>query len=169
MCGTFLCIDQAVDGTLLAPINAIAVQLADPTKGTMEQVTQLQDYLTTQEEAVLAYIKSNMILAVHSNVSCLSEPKAKSQVRGHFFTSFNSHNLPNNGAIFNIAHIIKNIMSSATDAELPALYIMTRESVYICILLEEMGYRQPLPQFIWTMQWQIQRLMGKYNQNKLRP
>lgn len=63
----------------------------------------------------------------------------------------------------------QNIMSSATDAELLALYTMTRELVYICIILEEIGYRQPLPQFIWTMQWQIQRLMGKYNQNKLRP
>ena len=50
---------------------------------------------------------------------------------------------PNNGAILNIAHIIKHVMSSATEAELAALYIMAREAVYIRIILEEMGHKQP--------------------------
>eukprot|EP00804_Cyclotella_cryptica_P003427 CCRYP_018557-RA/>CCRYP_018557-RA protein AED:0.40 eAED:0.42 QI:0/0/0/1/0/0/5/0/472 len=49
----------------------------------------------------------------------------------------------NNGAILNIAHIIKHVMSSATEAELAALYIMAREAVYIRIILEEMGHKQP--------------------------
>ena len=44
----------------------------------------------------------------------------------------------------NIAHIIKHVMSSATEAELGALYIMAREAVYIRIVLEELGYQQPL-------------------------
>jgi hypothetical protein len=34
-------------------------------------------------------------------------------------------------------------MSSATEAELAALYIMAREAVYIRIILEEMGHKQP--------------------------
>ena len=34
-------------------------------------------------------------------------------------------------------------MSSATEAELAALYIMVHEAVYICIILEEMGHKQP--------------------------
>ena len=34
-------------------------------------------------------------------------------------------------------------MSSATEAELGALYIMAREAVYIRIVLEELGYKQP--------------------------
>ena len=33
----------------------------------------------------------------------------------------------NNGAVLNIAHIIKHVMSSATEAELAGLYIMARE------------------------------------------
>ena len=45
--------------------------------------------------------------------------------------------------MLNIAPIIKHVMSSATEAELPALYIMAREAVYIRIILEEMGYKQP--------------------------
>ena len=50
---------------------------------------------------------------------------------------------PNNGAILNIAHIIKHVMTSATEAELAALYIMAREAVYMRIILEEMGHKQP--------------------------
>ena len=34
-------------------------------------------------------------------------------------------------------------MSSATEAELGALYIMAREAVYMRIILEEMGHKQP--------------------------
>jgi hypothetical protein len=48
-----------------------------------------------------------------------------------------------NGAILNIAHIIKNVISSATEAELAALYIMAWEAVYIRIILDEMGHKQP--------------------------
>ncbi len=43
----------------------------------------------------------------------------------------------------NIAHIIKHVMSSATEAKLAALYIMAREAVYIHIVLKEMGHTQP--------------------------
>jgi hypothetical protein len=50
---------------------------------------------------------------------------------------------PNNGAVLNIAHIIKHVMSSATEAELAGLYIMAREAVYIRIILEEIGHNQP--------------------------
>ena len=101
------------------------------------------DYLATQDEAVLTYSASKMILTVHSDASYLSEPKARSRAGGHFFLSDNSSIPPNNGAILNIAHIIKNVMSSATEAELAALYINAREAVYIRIILDEMGHKQP--------------------------
>ena len=52
----------------------------------------------------------------------------------------------NNGALLNIAHIIKHVMTSATEAELAAHYIMAREAVYIRIILEELGHKQsPTP------------------------
>ena len=71
-----------------------------------------------------------MILAVHSDASYLSEPKVRSRAGGHFFLSNDENNPNNNGAILNIAHIIKHVMSSATEAELAALYIMAKEAVY---------------------------------------
>ena len=57
--------------------------------------------------------------------------------------STNAEIPPNNGTILNIAHIIKHVMTSATEAKLAALYIMAREAVYIRIILEEMGHKQP--------------------------
>ena len=45
--------------------------------------------------------------------------------------------------MLNIAHVIKHVMSSATEEDLAELYIMAREAVYIRIILEEMGHNQP--------------------------
>ena len=103
----------------------------------MEQTLQLLDYIATQEEAVLTYSASDMQLAVHSDASYLSEPQARSRAGGHFFLS-NEATIPaNNGAVLNIAHIIKHVVTSATEAELAALYIMAQEAVYIRIVLTE--------------------------------
>jgi hypothetical protein len=60
----------------------------------MEQTKQFLDYLATQEEAVLTYNKSEMILAVHSDASYFSEPKARSRAGGHFFLSHDCNNPP---------------------------------------------------------------------------
>ena len=143
VCGKFLFLGRAVDPTLLCPISAIASQSSAPTEDTMKQTLQLLDYLATQEEAVITYHASDMKLAAHSDASYLSEPKARSRAGGHFFLS-NGADIPsNNGAVLNIAHIIKHVMTSATEAELAALYIMAREAVYIRIILSEMGHKQP--------------------------
>ena len=92
----------------------------------MQQTEKLLDYLATQEEAVIRYNASNMKLAVHSDASYLSEPQARSRAEGHFFLS-NEANVPqNNGAVLNIAHIIKHVMTSAKESELSVLYIMER-------------------------------------------
>jgi len=84
-----------------------------------------------------------MILGVHSDDSYVSEPNARSHTGGHFFLSTNAAVPPNNGAILNIAHIIKHVMTSATEAELGALYITVREAVYLHIILKELGHKQP--------------------------
>ena len=84
-----------------------------------------------------------MKLAAHSDASYLSEPKSRSQSGGHLFLSSDSTISKNNGAVLNIAHIIKHIMSSATDADFIALYIMSQKDVYIITILEDIGHKQP--------------------------
>ncbi len=86
---------------------------------------------------------SPSILAVHSDTSCLSEPKARSRAGGHFFLTSYTTLPPNDGAVLNIAHIIKSVISTDTEAELMGLYIMARKAVYIRIILEELGHKQP--------------------------
>ena len=112
----------------------------------MKHTMQLLYYVATEEEAVLTYHASEMKLAAHSDASYLSEPKTKSRAGGHFFLSSETTIPANNGVVLNIAHIIKHVMTSATEADLAALYIMAREAVYIRIILEEMGHKQqPTP------------------------
>eukprot|EP00956_Cyclotella_meneghiniana_P021659 scaffold39661_cov63-Cyclotella_meneghiniana.AAC.19 len=50
----------------------------------MAQTMQLLDYLASQEDAVITYNASEMILAAHSDASYLSEPEARSRAGGHF-------------------------------------------------------------------------------------
>jgi hypothetical protein len=109
----------------------------------MERVKQLLDYVSSQEEAVLTYHASDMVLAIHSDAGYLNESKARSRAGGHFFLSSDVHNPQNNGAILTIAQIIDAVMSSAAEAELGALFINAKEAVHLRRILIEMGHPQP--------------------------
>ena len=72
-----------------------------------------------------------MILAVNSDASYLSEPKARSQVGGYHCLSNLPKNIPPkpddpmppmNGAILVISNILKHVMSSAAESELGGLF-----------------------------------------------
>jgi len=101
------------------------------------------DYAASHQDAVLTYNASNMILVVHSDTSYFSKSKARNQAGGHFFMSSATEDLANNGAILNFAQLIKAIMSSATEAELGALYINAHKAIPKQQLLHEMGHPQP--------------------------
>ena len=47
------------------------------------------DCAASQEEEILTYKKSDMVLAIHSITSYLSESKARSRVGGHWFMAGN--------------------------------------------------------------------------------
>jgi hypothetical protein len=84
-----------------------------------------------------------MVLVVHSDASYLSEPKAQSCAGWYLFMSSNIDNPINNGAILNLAQLIKAAMSSAAEAELGALYINTCEAIPQQQTLKEMCHKQP--------------------------
>ncbi len=94
--------------------------------------------MASQEEAVLTYKASDMVLAIH-----LSEPKARSRAGGHMFMSSSDDIPTNNGAVLNISQIIRAVMSSAAEAELRALFKNAKTAVSMCHTLEEMGHPQP--------------------------
>ena len=99
--------------------------------------------MATQEEAVLTFQASDMILAIHSNASYLSEPKSRSQARGHMFMAGHEEIPTNNGAVLNISQIIQAVISSAAEAEIGALFINAKTAVSIRQTLIELGHPQP--------------------------
>ncbi len=138
--GTLLYYSRAVDSTMLVALNVIATQQASPMQMTMERVKQLLDYCASQEETVLTYHASDMVLAIHSDAGYLNESKVQSRAGGHFFLSSDVQNPPNNGAVLTIAQIINAVMSLAAEAKLGALFINAKEAVHMHRILQEMGH-----------------------------
>ncbi len=141
--GTLLHYSRAVDPTIPTTLNAIATQQSAPTHKTMEEIKQLLDYCACQEEAVITYHASNIILAVHSNAGYLNKKISRSRAGGHFYLSSDVPYPPNNGAILNIAKVIDAVMSSAAEAKLGALFLNAREAVHLRRILAELGHPQP--------------------------
>ena len=141
--GTLLYYARAIDSTILPALSELATEQANPTEKTLAKIKQLLDYCATQEDAVLAYNASKMILTVHSDAGYCNVKNAQSRAGGYFYLSDGKEDSPNNGAILTIATIIKAVMSSAAEAELGALYLNAREAVYLRQILIEMGHPQP--------------------------
>ncbi len=141
--GTLLYYARAVDSTILTALSAIATKQAKPAEKTLAKVKQLLDYCATQEETVVTYPASKMILAVHSDDGYCNKTNSRSRTGGHFFLLDDVDNPPNNGAILTLATIIKAVMLSAAEAELGALYLNAKEAVYLRQILTELGHPQP--------------------------
>ncbi len=99
--------------------------------------------MASQDEAVLTYKASDMVLAIHSNASYLSKPKAHSCAGGHMFMAGRDDIPTNNGAILNISQIIRAVMSSAAEAEIGALFINAKTAISMRHTLEELDHPQP--------------------------
>jgi hypothetical protein len=127
--GTFLYYGCAVDSTMLTSLSAIASAQAEPTEETITRCKPFLDYPATPQDTILTYKASDMVLVVHSDASYLSKPKARNQAGGYFFLSSDCDDPANNGAVLNLAQLIKDVMSSTAEAELGALYINAREAV----------------------------------------
>ncbi len=102
VCGVFLFLARGVDGGLLPALSALASQQANPTKQTLVLSKHFLDYMASQDKAILTYKASNMVLAIHSNASYLSDPKAHSRAGGHMLMAGRENIPTNNEAVLNI-------------------------------------------------------------------
>ena len=66
---TFLYYESSVDSTMVAALSALASEQAIPTDNIMKKVMLFLDYAASQEETVVTYHESDMVLAYHSNAS----------------------------------------------------------------------------------------------------
>ena len=79
----------------------------------MKRFKQLIEYDKYQEEAIITFNASRMVLEINSNTSYLYKNNALSCAGGHHLLSNEEENSPNNGAVLNLSTIIHNLMSSA--------------------------------------------------------
>ena len=152
--GTFLYYARAVDSTLLASIGTLATQQTNGTKATLIALTQLLNYCTTHPNAVIRYHASGMVLWVDSDASYLSAPKGRSRMAGYHYlsdapadpsrapTATDPHPPPN-GAVEVTCQIMREVLSSAAEAELGGLFLNGKTAVPIRTTLEELGHPQP--------------------------
>ena len=148
--GTLLYYARAIDSTMLVALDTLASAQAQGTDLTAQAVTQLLNYCATHPDVIIRYHASDMQLHAHSDASYLSESKARSRACGHFFLSTNlpilpahqirmPHHTPHNGAIHTCS-IMKSVLSSATEAELGALFFNGKNGVVLRTTLEDMGH-----------------------------
>jgi hypothetical protein len=152
--GTFLYYARAIDSTMLVALGSLASQQNNGTEATTIAITQLLNYAATHPNATLRFHASDMILHAHSDASYLSEKNARSRAGGHFFMSSrltdptkapspDTPPPPNNGAVHVLSSILLPVLSSATEAELAALFHNAKEAAMLRTILEDMHHPQP--------------------------
>ena len=120
------------------------------TQNTAKKATHLLDYCATYPDSFLRYRASDMKLYVDSDASYLSAPKARSRVVGHFYLGDKLNEgktvpdgpVMGNGAIYNEVSILRNVMSSAAETEIAALFKNCKTALVLHNTLEDMGYPQ---------------------------
>jgi hypothetical protein len=116
--GSVLYYTQAVDPTVLMPLNDISTEQTKATEKTQAARNQLLDYLATHPDAAIRYHASDMILHIHSNASYLSVSNARSRLGGLFFLGNKSLEQDTlNVSILNVSAVIKNVVASAAESE----------------------------------------------------
>ena len=145
---------RAVDNELLVALGLIAMKTHAPTTLTDVIMTHLLNYVHTYPNdgitltltLTLTHRKSGMQLAAHSDAVCLNENQAKSRASAHMHVSKNVPIPSFNGAVMTNAKFMKNVMSSAAEAELASLLITAKKCVELRQTLQEMGWPQlPTP------------------------
>ena len=152
--GTLLFYARAVDSTMLTAIGTLASQQAHGTTATLTALTQLLNYCASHPNATVRFHASDMVLHVDSDASYLTAPKARSRAAGYHFLSSRPRDPtlppsptdplpPTNGAIHVLCQIMRDVVSSAAEAELAALFHNGKEACPLRVCLEELGHPQP--------------------------
>jgi hypothetical protein len=142
--GSVLYYAQAVDPTVLIPLNDIATEQTKATGKTQATTNQLLDYLATHPDAAIRYHASDMILHIHSDASYLSVSNAQSRLGGLFFLGNKSPEQDTlNGSILNVASVIKNVVASASESKVGACFHNAQSGAPLRVTLTKLGHTQP--------------------------
>ena len=84
-----------------------------------------------------------MILNIDSDEAYLVAPKARSRAGGFYYIMGNKNKQLINRPVASNTKIIKNVMSSTSEAEIGGLYMNAKLAVPIRKTLAELGHPQP--------------------------
>ena len=147
--GVFLYYARALDSTMLPALNQIGSQQAQPTQLVMKKIQRLMDYANTYQHAYVRFYASDMQLMIDSDAAYLVLPKARSRIAGYFRLA----NIPtspfkykDNGAILIECHTLRDVVTSAAEAETKGVFQNAKLSLPIRHILIAMGHPQlPTP------------------------
>ena len=100
------------------------------------------NYAATLPDATKACKKSDITLTVDSDAAYSVAPMARSRAGGFHYLG-NKDGLMLNGPAAVIAKIIKNVMASAAEAKIGALFMNAQLVAPMRVTLEELGHPQP--------------------------
>jgi hypothetical protein len=127
---------------MIPAIGTIATQQNNATTASMKAITRLLNYCATYPDAVVRYYSSDMILWIESDALYLSETKARPRAASYHYLSNKPPNPnqppaptnpspPMNGAIIVPCKVMREVLSSASEAELAALFYNGKEGAPI--------------------------------------
>jgi hypothetical protein len=147
--GVYLFYARAIDSTMIVTLSDLAAQQTQASEQTLQKANQLLDYLASNPDFKVRYHASDMQLAIESDASYLSAYNARSRVGGyHYLTSSvtdpSKPAPPKNGAVLVLSNILKNVVSSAAEAEIAATFFNGQEGCPIIATLSKMGWPQDI-------------------------
>ena len=145
--GSLLYYGRGIDCTILPALTQIAMSQANPTVNTKKAVQRLLDYVATYNNTTVRFYKSDMILVVDSDAAYLVLPKARSRYAGYFRLlddESKPHRKLYNGPLIIECKTIKNVVSSAAEAETTGVFNNAKLIVSIRNILNELGHSQPV-------------------------
>ena len=127
---------------MLHALNDLASRQSNGTHQTLKAMLHFLNYAATLPDAQKVYKASDMILSIDSDAAYLVAPQARSRAGGFQYLG-NLDGTLMNGSIAILAKIIKNVMSSAAESEIGALFMNAKIAIPMRITLEELGHPQP--------------------------
>jgi hypothetical protein len=103
----------------------------------------LMDYLHTYSNGIIRYHASDMILKITSDAAYLVQPRARSRAAAHYHLGWRNSPDRTNGAVDILCQTIKNVVSSAAEAETGGIYMGGKHVCPMRAALEELGHPQP--------------------------
>ena len=141
--GDLIYAGRSVNKKLLVSLSAIGAQQAAATEETAGEIEQLLDYVATYPNDGILFQNSYMILVAHAEAGVLNESKSRRRAGTHILLSENEPKQKLNGPVLTIGQIMKNVMASAAESEISALFDTGKKMIPLRNTLIEMGWPQP--------------------------